>query len=390
MDAGRIKAQILIETLEGSYRDALTRKETLEQKVQDGMDLMESWLSDFEARANDFRENGLGLSTLLGEGKKKVDESLERAKDVVDEGIDMAMRAAESIEHAIEAALAKVRQQGLLRVHDLPDPWKINEHILSGYRFEPTLKGCLRSTLGFHNEFFNIWSHAIGLVVVLSIAFYFYPLSEHFSMSSKTDVFIAGVFFFAACKCLVCSTIWHTFNAVAEKKLVERFACVDYTGISVLIAASIMTTEYTAFYCEPTWRIFWLSVTALFGIAGTLLPWNPTFNRYDMAWLRVTFFCCLALTGFLPVVQLGFARGWDWTWFFYSPILKSLAVYFGGAILYANQIPERFSPGMFDYVGGSHNIWHCAVLAGILFHYIAMQDFFAKAFHRSFMHCSVY
>jgi len=168
IDAGRIKAQILIETLEGSYRDALARKETLEQKVQGGLELMESWLADFEARANDFRENGLGLSTLLDEGKKKVDESLERAKDVVDEGIDMAFRAAESIEYAIEIALTKAREQGLLRFSDLPDPWRINKHILSGYRFEKTLSGCLRSTLGFHNEFFNIWSHAIGLIIVLS------------------------------------------------------------------------------------------------------------------------------------------------------------------------------------------------------------------------------
>jgi adiponectin receptor len=96
------------------------------------------------------------------------------------------------------------------------------------------------------------------------------------------------------------------------------------------------------------------------------------------------------MTGCLPAMQLTYSRGWEWTVFFYSPILKSLTVYFGGAILYANRIPERWFPGMFDYVGGSHNIWHIAVVAGILFHYVAMQEFFAKAFLRAFMHCSVY
>lgn len=358
------------------------------------MRLVEAMLTDFEARAYDLTENGIGLSAgayqLLDEGKKKMDEGLGLAKDAMDEGLDMAWRAAESIESAIEIALAKAKKQGLIMVHDLPDPWRINNHIIRGYRFHNTLTGCLRSTLSFHNEWFNIWSHAIGLVIVLFIAFYFYPTSDHFRLSTKTDVFIAGVFFAAACKCLICSTIWHTFNSIAEKRLIERFACVDYTGISVLIAASIMTTEYTAFYCEPGWRSFWLGTTAIFGISGMFLAWSPTFNRYDLAWLRVTFYCSLAMTGCLPVLQLIYVRGLEWTLFFYSPILKSLAVYFGGAILYANQVPERWFPGMFDYVGGSHNIWHVAVLAGILFHYMAMQEFFAKAFLRAFMHCSVY
>jgi adiponectin receptor len=394
LDAGRSKAYILVETLEGSYNDALARAETLEQKAQEGMRIVESLLADFEARAYDLKENGIGFSAstyqLIDEGRRRMDEGIERAKDVVDGGMDIAWRAAESIELAIESALVKARKQGLIMVHDLPDPWRINEYIIGGYRFHDTLAGCLRSTLGFHNEIFNIWSHAIGLLIVLSIAFYFYPMSDHFSISSKTDVFIAGVFFFAECKCLICSTIWHTFNSIAEKKLIERFACVDYTGISVLIAASIMTTEYTAFYCEPFWRWFWLSITAVLGITGTILPWNPTFNRYDLAWLRVSFYCTLAMTGCFPAFQVIYARGWDWGVFFYSPILKSLAVYLGGAILYANHIPERWFPGVFDYVGGSHNIWHVAVLAGILFHYMAMQEFFAKAFLRAFMHCSVY
>jgi adiponectin receptor len=384
----------LVSTIQDSYNDALARKESLDQQAQEGMRLVETLLTDFEARARDITENGIGFSAgayqLLDEGRRKVDEGFEMAKDVVDGGMGIAWRAAESVELAVETALAKARKQGLLMVHDLPDPWRINKHIIRGYRFHDTFAGCLRSTLGLHNEFFNIWSHAIGLVIVLSIAFYFYPMSDHFSLASKTDVFIAGVFFAAACKCLLCSTFWHTFNSIAEERLIERFACVDYTGISVLIAASIMTCEYTAFYCEPFWMVFWLSTTSILGIAGVILPWNPTFNRYDMAWLRVTFYCSLVMTGCFPFFQLIYVRGWDWTAFFLAPIVKSLVVYFAGAILYANKIPECWFPGMFDYVGGSHNIWHVAVLAGILFHYFAMQEFFAKAFLRAFMHCAVY
>ncbi|KAF2663995.1 HlyIII-domain-containing protein [Microthyrium microscopicum] len=393
LDVGRRKARILVETLEGSYNEALAQKETLEQKVHEGVALMESLLADFEARAYDLKENAMGLSPydLLDGGRRKVDEGLERAKEVVDAGIDMAWGAAETIEIAVERALDKARQQGLLKVHELPIPWRTNEHIIRGYRFHDTLTGCLRSTVNLSNELFNIWSHAIGLLIVLSIAFYFYPASDHFTIATKTDVFIAGIFFFAACKCLICSTIWHTFNAISEKHLIERFACVDYSGISFLIAASIITTEYTAFYCEPFWRWSWVLTTAGFGLTGIYLTWHPTFNRHDMAWLRLTFYCSLAATGFLPAVQVMYVHGLHWAAVFYAPILKSLAVYFFGAILYTLKIPERWCPGMFDYVGGSHNLWHVAVLGGILFHYMAMQEFFAKAFLRAVsQQCSVY
>lgn len=51
------------------------------------------------------------------------------------------------------------------------------------------------------------------------------------------------------------------------------------------------------------------------------------------------------------------------------------------------QVPERWLHGWFDYAGGSHNIWHLAVLGGILFHYLAMQSFFSVAFERGQREC---
>jgi len=306
---------------------------------------------------------------------------------VVDEGIEAAKRATESVNEHIENAIKRAREHGLIRYEDLPVPWRVNPHILKGYRFTESKVDCVRSVFGVSNEMFNIWSHAIGLMLVLAIAFYFYPTSVNFSISTNTDKAIAAVFFFAACKCLVCSTMWHTMNSVADQTLMERFACVDYTGISLLIAASIMTTEYTAFYCEPVSRYIYLLTTATLGIGGVILPWHPTFNRSDMAWFRVAFYVSLGATGFLPVLQLSLTRGGLWAWEFYAPIAKSIAVYLVGAVVYASQVPERWWPGAFDYVGGSHNLWHVAVLGGILFHYSAMQEFFANAFRRAEFEC---
>jgi adiponectin receptor len=382
----------MVETVEGRYQDALVAKETLHDKVYTGIGLLEGILSDFESRAYKFRDQGFAgaAGTLMDEGRRVVDEGIERARGVVDEGFERARKAAETLEETVAQAIARARKHGLIRYEDLPIPWRVNPHIVKGYRFSDSKIDCVRSVFGISNELVNIWSHAIGLMIVLAIAFYFYPTSVNFSLSTKTDVFIAAVFFFAACKCLVCSTLWHTMNSVADQTLMERFACVDYTGISLLIAASIMTTEYTAFYCEPVSRWIYMTTTATLGVGGVILPWHPAFNRQNMAWARVAFYVALGATGFVPILQLNMTRGGTWAWEFYAPITKSITVYLVGACVYASQVPERWFPGAFDYIGGSHNLWHFAVLGGILFHYLAMQEFFAGAFKRAEQECAFY
>jgi adiponectin receptor len=151
-----------------------------------------------------------------------------------------------------------------------------------------------------------------------------------------------------------------------------------------------MTSEYTAFYCDPVSRWIYMSLSAFLGLGGVIMPWHPKFNGQDMAWVRVTFFVGLALTGFLPMLQLSWTHGVEFVYDFYSPIFKSLLVYLAGAVVYASKIPERWCPGCFDYFGGSHNLWHAAVLGGILFHYTAMQQFFASAFDRAEGGCPAY
>lgn len=385
MGGGKKRAKILVETLEGRYNEALATKETLSEKAYASMRLMESFLSDFEARSQLVRE--AGLSGALDEGWRAVDSGLNHAREAVDEGMESVWRAKEAMRESIDRAMGLAKEKRLLHYHDLPTPWRINPHILQGYRFLASPVDCITSVFSFSNELVNIWSHLIGLFIVLSIAFYFYPLNPNFHLSTTADVMIAAVFFFAACKCLVCSTMWHTMNGIANQKVLERFACVDYTGISFLVAASIMTTEYTAFYCEPTSRWVYIFLTFSLGVGGVILPWHPTFNRADMAWARVAFFSFMALTGFAPLVQLSWSRSFEWCLYFYAPVMKSVLVYLGGACIYASQIPERWCPGWFDYCGGSHNIWHFAVLGGILFHYMAMQELFAGAFLRAEGEC---
>ena len=393
LDAGRRRAKVMVDTFEAHYQGALATKDTLEQKAKEGVRIMESACTDLERMAYDMRRVGVAGTAygMIDSGKAYMENASTKAAEVMSEGAEAARRAKEKMRQNIDTAIAHARQHGVITYEMLPEPWRVNPHITSGYRFSETKVECIRSAFTqFSNESVNIYSHFIGLLIVLAIAFYFYPSTPAFSQATTADIFIAGCFFFAACKCLVCSVVWHAMNSISNQTLMERFACVDYTGISLLVAASIMTTEYCAFYCEPWSRWIYLSTTFALGTMGTILPWHPTFNRADMAWARVAFYVSLAATGFVPVLQLTMERSWDEVAYFYAPVTKSIMVYFTGAIIYAAKMPERFSPGLFDYVGGSHNIWHLAVLGGILYHYVAMQSFFPEAFRRAEAGCSVY
>lgn len=210
--AGRRRLQVMVETLDTRYHEALVAAESMNEKARVGVELLDGMLTDFENRALKFRDQGFAnaadaAGSLIDKGQRVVDESIERALGVVDDGIERAWRAAETVEEHVQRAITRAKEKGLIKYEELPVPWRVNPHILGGYRFTESKIGCVRSMFGVSNELVNIWSHALGLILILSIAFYFYPTSANFSLYSKTDVFIAAVFFFAACKCLVCSTI---------------------------------------------------------------------------------------------------------------------------------------------------------------------------------------
>jgi len=357
---GRRRARVLVDILESRYNEAVAAKETLPGKVQAGLHFLEEMLGDFESRA------AASLDRKIGRAKRGMSMVVE-TKDLL----------AESVERAINAA----RERRLITYEELPVPWRTNQFITRGYRFTETKLECVRSAMfEFSNETANIWTHGVGFIIILAIAFYFYPNSQLWTYHTSADKVVNAIFFLAAAKALACSTIWHTFSSISHQQEMERFACVDYSGISLLIAASIITTEYCAFYVEPLSQSLYITITLIFGIAGVVLPWRPVFNRADMRGYRVVFYVSLGATGAIPMIQLTYTRGLWWTIMFYLPILKSIIVYLCGATIYALQVPEKYYPGCFDWVGGSHNWWHICVLGGILFHWYAMHDLFQKAF----------
>ncbi|KAK7203240.1 adiponectin receptor protein 1 [Myxozyma melibiosi] len=349
------RGEAIVSILEKQYTESWVARGSLPSKVSAGLRFLEQKLADLEVQCY----------SSLNETMKDVDSKINERVDAIDRSIEAALRIA---------------RERLITYEELPAGWRENPYICRGYRFCATYSECVVSMFKVHNETCNIWTHIIGFVMMLTIALYYYPATPLFATMTTYDKVVFGIFLFAALKCLLTSTIWHTFNSIGVLEHKQKFACVDYTGISILIACSIMTTQYTSFYCQPTMRMIYMGATAILGLIGVVMAWQPFFDKPENRWLRATFFVCLALSSGLVLVQLSFERGLINTLSFYFPVLKSLLCYGAGVLAYGFLFPECLCPGgIFDWIGASHNLWHIAVVGGIYYHYTATHQFLTNA-----------
>ncbi|KAI9490928.1 hemolysin-III related-domain-containing protein [Zychaea mexicana] len=327
-----------------------------ETTLDDTIDAMMSKIEEVDSRVSDTIERAMEVGS-------KVHEKIHK----------VAGRASEQMDH-LKDAMTKGAME-LLLYEELPVPWRNNQHILTGYRFLSTPAQCWHSLSYLHNETGNIYTHLIGFVVFLCIGIYELFYSPLLSEAPLIDRVIFAVFFCAACKCLVCSTVWHTLSGINDYAIFKRVACLDYVGISVLICASVVLTEYYGFYCHDMWRNTYMLGTGTLAVIGTIIPFMDWFEKREMKWLRITFFITLAASAAFPVGHLYATYGPEPMNAWLSPVMKSIACYLLGVVVYGNQWPEAFWPGKFDNLGHSHQLWHLFVCGGIWYHYLAAVSF---------------
>ncbi|KAI9321587.1 hemolysin-III related-domain-containing protein [Dichotomocladium elegans] len=277
------------------------------------------------------------------------------------------------------AKAAVVGAQRLLMFHELPKEWQENEYVLSGYRFCKSSRGCLKSIFKLHNETCNIWSHILGFIIFACLSYY--SFHRHFPEANLNDRVIFMTFCLAALKCLFCSSVYHTFICHSQHNIKSVTATLDYIGISILITASILLTEYYGFYCNPVTTTRYMIFTAVIGCAGIVGPFFKFWDTKQYRMLRIAVFLAMAFSSIVPVVHLLLKNGILKSLDFFQEALISVAMYIFGVIVYANRFPEKFYPGRFDFAGmTSHAIWHIFVCFGIYFHYLASLRFYANRF----------
>ncbi|KAG0149384.1 hypothetical protein CROQUDRAFT_653681 [Cronartium quercuum f. sp. fusiforme G11] len=301
-------------------------------------------------------------------GESFIREEGEKLKEWVD-------AETESLKLALQAGASR-----LLTYHELPPEWKNNRFILSGYRFIPLdrWRELLYSALQWHNETINIHTHFIGTLSLLYLLAFLWPSTPHTDPASSTigDRLISLLFLICAIKCLVCSTAWHLFAGCGTLGPFRRLACVDYVGISGLIAASVISAEYYGFYCRPSLAAFYIAFTAATGIVGMILPFQPFFDRPESKSIRIAFFVSMACSALIPQAHMASLYGVRETVAFYRPGIPSVISYLAGLFFYASNCPERIRPGwIFDTLGHSHQFWHIAIVIAIWLHWRAIGAF---------------
>lgn len=354
------KIQARLESIQESVRNMAWR-DALQSAAEDGNSAslaqrFEAKISDLSARS---RSRANSIASRAGHAVQEAEEKLYQiAKDLARNG------------------------QELIHYEHLPAFFRNNEHILSGYRFIPVenWQALLRSTFQIHNETGNIHTHLWGLAAIVPL---FWPSKGLDDQTTPMDRLVQTVYLLAAAKCLTLSVSWHVMAGCSDRKWFERFACVDYTGIAWLVAASIWTTVYNCFYCQPNLALFYSFTTLVVGLAGAILPWAEWFNKRENKMLRIAVFLTMCATALAPFTHAAFEHGLAKTMAFFSPIFPSLAFYIGGLVFYATQFPESWAPGRFDTWGHSHQLWHIGIVLAIVFHYRAALVFHANRFEFS-------
>ncbi|KAF8884916.1 hemolysin-III related-domain-containing protein [Gymnopilus junonius] len=263
---------------------------------------------------------------------------------------------------------------------DLEDWQRDNEYIVSGYRRpQNSWRGCFTSVIAYlHNETVNIHSHLWGAALFVYILATFYPtLVELHELMSWKDAVAIVIFLFSAILCLAASAFYHTATCHSEAafdlflQVASHCHAFDYSGIIILIVGSFIPSIYYGFFCHSNTQKLYLTAMTLAGIGAAFIVLDPEYAKPTHRGARTTVFIALGLCAIVPVTHLILTHGFqelisemgvNW-------LLTSGALYIGGALLYANRIPERFAPGRFDLFLASHQIFHFCVVLAALAHY---------------------
>eukprot|EP00741_Cyanophora_paradoxa_P013362 tig00020684_g12904.t1 len=260
------------------------------------------------------------------------------------------------------------RKAGLHHISESPQWMRNNQYITDFYRPQLCLKGCFLSLFQVHNETANCWTHLIGTILFFFITLHTMDWMWEHDREHKV-VFL--IYIFSAIACFTASTIFHLFRAHSDTthKLLARL---DYSGIAIMVAGSMVPLLYYGFACEAWLRNVYCTVALSLGAACCAFNVLPGFDRGEYRVFRTGMFLAFGFSGAVPVLHKVLLHGGDSIGLPY--LLAMASFYTGGALLYASRIPERFFPDKSIVMVWlhSHCIFHVAVVAAALVHFRAV------------------
>lgn len=290
----------------------------------------------------------------------------------------------------LKSAIHK-KHRTLCSYHELPHWQKDNDYIKHGYVKETNnIHHCFDTLFFFNNETLNIFTHLIpGTLLPLALLLllpyflthanflhYIPPFLIHLPAYTTTDAYdnyIFGLFTLGFMTCLSCSAIFHMLK-VHSQKIASMGSRLDYAGIILLIASSLIGIIHYSLIDHPIPKNCFIFITSTIGICALFCTWHPQFRSPEWRPIRTSTFVIFAFSGLIPIMY-GF-----YIFEFHEAVnraglkfvLFEALSYLTGASIYAFRLPERWIPGKVDMVGNSHQIFHTLVVLGAWFHFKAL------------------
>lgn len=281
-----------------------------------------------------------------------------------------------SLEHKIRSYLQRLHLRGksaFMSLQDMPryslrfnqvPPLFCEPYILRGFRsIDQPWSYYFKSLFHKHNETINVWSHLIGILYMGHLLFY-YNTRLNFSENAHSWPFAV-----ALCTAIImfmCSAFAHLLHSKSES---VHFTCflIDYIGISLHGFGSGFLHIY---YSSPQWfyekiERQYVFVLLIFGILACFLNCFAQYY-YHRPYPPIKRICQFFPCGLLWIYSIAPLCIRLYTSNILSnPILichlAQIILFLLGATLFGFDLPQRFCPGVFDFVGQGHHLFHLCV-----------------------------
>jgi predicted membrane channel-forming protein YqfA (hemolysin III family) len=174
--------------------------------------------------------------------------------------------------------------------------------------------------------------------------------------------------------CMLMSVLYHTFMCQSES-VFRKCLSLDLTGITLGILSVYLSGIYYAYFCNKLWHDLYLSLFFVLCIGALSIPLQT-----DSQFLRGRFcggrlgvhhvvYIGIVLYGVIPTIHWVILNGGfqsNMVQRFVPNVVVVYAIMGLAFAIYACAFPERWRPGSFDLVGGSHQWWHVLVLLAMI------------------------
>lgn len=178
------------------------------------------------------------------------------------------------------------------------------------------------------------------------------------------------VFLISGMVCFLGSTLFHTFGCQSQRAF-YFFLKIDYSGISVLIAGSIVPFVCYIFHELTHWQYVYLTCLTIVSLSVIFVSFSERFSADEYQPYRAGLFALMACFFIVPFGHMLWVYG-NVDAYTFGRFMLSASLYLAGVASYVLRFPERLFPGKFDIWLHSHQVFHMFIVAAAIVWYYFM------------------